>query len=71
MLDDLALVVSLVGVAYGVAVVLQRRVHRRRQPTRIAVGHRMVAAPLVESPAALALPRERARRLRAARCDRR
>lgn len=65
MLDDLALIVILVGLAYGAALLTQRRVHRlRRAPARVAVGHRMYASPLVGSPDAVVLPRARVRGLR-------
>lgn len=65
MLDDLALILTLVAIAYGLTLLLQRRVHRlRRAPARVEVGHRSYASPLVASPDALVLPRVRVRGLR-------
>lgn len=65
MLDDLALIVMLVGLAYAAALLMQRRVHRlRRSPARVAVGHRMYASPLISMPGEVALPRSRVRGLR-------
>jgi hypothetical protein len=65
MLDDLALIVILVGLAYGAALLTQRRIHRlRRSPARVAVGHRMYASPLISMPGEVALPRARLRGLR-------
>ncbi|ACG74397.1 conserved hypothetical protein [Anaeromyxobacter sp. K] len=67
MLDDLVLILTLVGTAYGITLLVQRRVHRLRgAPARIAVGHRLYASPLVSSPGSLVLPRTRVRGLRGA-----